>query len=201
MIVINDPIGKAILLDAQIRALGNPEKRSMNAISKVFHNEGHTVLTGPSATLYPDPYKRVDASETDYVAVHTSSEGDLLTSLLKRIWPVLFGREPIQSSNLTYAAHAQMSYYSLKLLDATAKSISTFLAAVLLLTPMLSLYQVSDDKPTTTMGLIVVFTVLFAATLALVTTAKRGEIFGATAAYAAVLVVFVSGDFANGNKS
>ncbi len=46
------------------------------------------------------------------------------------------------------------------------------------------------------MGLIAMFTLLFAGIIALVTNAKRGEIFGATAAYAAVLVVFVSGDFA-----
>ena len=39
------------------------------------------------------------------------------------------------------------------------------------------------------------FTVLFAASVGLLTNAKRAEMFASTAAYAAVLVVFVSGDF------
>lgn len=44
------------------------------------------------------------------------------------------------------------------------------------------------------LGLIGGFTVLFALRVVLVTNARRAEIFAATAAYAAVLVVFVSGD-------
>jgi len=48
------------------------------------------------------------------------------------------------------------------------------------------------------MGLIGMFTLLFALVVALLTNARRAEIFGSTAAYAAVLVVFVSGNFASG---
>ena len=36
------------------------------------------------------------------------------------------------------------------------------------------------------------FTTLFAASVGILTNARRAEVFGATAAYAAVLVVFVS---------
>lgn len=45
------------------------------------------------------------------------------------------------------------------------------------------------------MALIVVFMLLFAGSVELLTSARRAEVFAATAAYAAVLVVFVSGDF------
>lgn len=38
-----------------------------------------------------------------------------------------------------------------------------------------------------------IFTTLFAGSVGLLTTARRVEVFAATAAYAAVLVVFVSG--------
>lgn len=40
------------------------------------------------------------------------------------------------------------------------------------------------------------FTTLFAITAALITNARKGEKFGTCAAYAAVLVVFVSSNFA-----
>lgn len=45
------------------------------------------------------------------------------------------------------------------------------------------------------------FTVFFALTLGLLTNAHRQEVFAATAAYAAVLVVFVSGDLASSSSS
>lgn len=44
------------------------------------------------------------------------------------------------------------------------------------------------------LGMISGWTVLFAACVGLLTNAKRDQIFAATAAYAAVLVVFVSGN-------
>jgi len=44
------------------------------------------------------------------------------------------------------------------------------------------------------LGMLSGWTVLFAACVGLLTNARRDQIFGATAAYAAVLVVFVSGD-------
>lgn len=49
--------------------------------------------------------------------------------------------------------------------------------------------------------MIAAFTVLFAVSVGLLTNAKRVEIFAATAAYAAVLVVFVSGDLGGSAKS
>lgn len=48
------------------------------------------------------------------------------------------------------------------------------------------------DETGAQLGLIAMFTILFAASVAGLTSARRTEIFAATAAYAAVLVVFVS---------
>lgn len=45
-------------------------------------------------------------------------------------------------------------------------------------------------------GLLVVFTLLFSAAMSLLTKAKRHELFAASAAYCAVLVVFIS-NFSN----
>lgn len=47
------------------------------------------------------------------------------------------------------------------------------------------------------MALIAFFMLLFAGSVQLLTSARRAEVFAATAAYAAVLVVFLSGNFTN----
>lgn len=190
--------GEALLRDAQIRALAKPEKQSMKAMSKTFRASGYSVLTGASSNLYPDPAVRADLQDNDYVAVLGETESDLLTLLLKRYWPAWFGQRRSHSGGIKHATQPQLSYFSVEILNLTARFIVTFLAIGLLVAPMVSLYYVSKQKPGTTIGMIVMFTVLFAGTVALVTGAKRGEIFGATAAYAAVLVVFVSGNFASG---
>lgn len=61
------------------------------------------------------------------------------------------------------------------------------------------LYKTNDDR--TKLDLITFYTVLFAIYVSLVTNTKRSEVFGACAAYAAVLVVFVSGNIGSGNSS
>jgi len=74
--------------------------------------------------------------------------------------------------------------------------LSTILAAVLLVGAIILLYNVQSQN--WRMAIIAIFMVLFAATVGLLTSARRAEIFAATAAYAAVLVVFVSGNFRPG---
>jgi hypothetical protein len=72
-------------------------------------------------------------------------------------------------------------------------TVSTIFAAVLLVGATTSLYFVR--RPGAKLGLLAAFTSLFAASVGGLTSARRQEVFAATAAYAAVLVVFVSGDF------
>lgn len=65
------------------------------------------------------------------------------------------------------------------------------LAAILLFGAICNLYWVVDEKKR--LGLIAGYTVAFAACVGFATNAKRSEVFAGCAAYAAVLVVFVSG--------
>lgn len=62
----------------------------------------------------------------------------------------------------------------------------------LLISPVVSLRHVHGD--TARLVVIAGFTVLFAGSVAVMTSARRAEVFAATAAYAAVLVVFVNGE-------
>lgn len=65
-------------------------------------------------------------------------------------------------------------------------------ATVLLVVAIVSLYIAND--PTTKLSLVVTYTFVFALSIALLTNARRAEIYGSAAAYAAVLVVFISGN-------
>lgn len=78
-------------------------------------------------------------------------------------------------------------------------SLSVIIAAILLTCPIVVLYFVTN--PNARLGLVIAFILMFALGLSLSTSANRDSIFAATAAYAAVLVVFVSGDLANSNPS
>lgn len=75
--------------------------------------------------------------------------------------------------------------------------INILVASVLIIGAVVSLYKLRTQADAVRLGMISAFTALFSISLALLTNAKRAEIFAATAAYTTVLVVFVSGDLGN----
>jgi len=75
--------------------------------------------------------------------------------------------------------------------------IITFVIFVLLVLPVVAMYKLtsvgsSEHSTFNAIGILVVFTLLFAASTSLLTTARRHELFAASAGYCAVLVVFIS---------
>jgi hypothetical protein len=81
----------------------------------------------------------------------------------------------------------------------TVTIISMVSAAVLLVVAIISLHSVGSDSAK--LGLVAMYTVVFALSVATLTNARRAEVFASTAAYAAVLVVFVSGDLGGSGGS
>jgi hypothetical protein len=71
---------------------------------------------------------------------------------------------------------------------------SVIFSGILLLGAMACLSLISNRSWKLRLGMVALFTLLFAVVVGLLTNARRAEIFGSTAAYAAVLVVFVSGN-------
>lgn len=72
---------------------------------------------------------------------------------------------------------------------------------VLLIIPVVVLYELSCGKegalssgasPFEAIGILIIFTLLFGGAMSSLTTATRQELFAASAAYCAVLVVFIS---------
>ena len=141
------------------------------------NNEEYPTLGGCSATLYDN--------RDDIVALARPPEEDRLTRFLRNHCPLLFlERRPNNGSSL--------AYISAKRISIVVGVVNVLLAAAFLFGAIYNLYYVDQDQ--IKLGLIAGYTVAFAFCISLVTNAKRSEIFGACAAYAAVLVVFVSGD-------
>ena len=97
-----------------------------------------------------------------------------------------------------------INYVSASRVDKLVGLIITIIIFVLLVLPVVAMYKltsVGDDNSTIkAVGVLVVFTLLFSAAMSFVTKAKRHELFAASAAYCAVLVVFIS-NFGNDTRS
>lgn len=85
-----------------------------------------------------------------------------------------------------------VEYFSAARISVVVNTVSVVLAAALLFGAIYNLYYVDQDQ--VKLGLIAVYTLAFALSVSVMSNARRAEVFGASAAYAAVLVVFVSGD-------
>ena len=87
---------------------------------------------------------------------------------------------------------------SLDRLDNVLRAVITLLAAILLLVPVFILFKLQpidkseiQQKSNYQILTIFIFTLLFSASCSIFTQAKKQEVFTATAAYSAVLVVFL----------
>ena len=83
-------------------------------------------------------------------------------------------------------------------LDNVLRAVITVLAAILLLVPVFVLFKLQpidkseiQRKSNYQILTIFIFTLLFSASCSIFTQAKKQEVFAATAAYSAVLVVFL----------
>ncbi|KAH8729020.1 hypothetical protein GQ44DRAFT_502619 [Phaeosphaeriaceae sp. PMI808] len=92
-------------------------------------------------------------------------------------------------------------YYSQSRIEKLVGLIITLIIFILLVLPVVAMYKLTSvgDRNSTfdAVGILVVFTLLFSTAMSLLTKAKRHELFAASAAYCAVLVVFIS-NFGNG---
>jgi hypothetical protein len=179
------------MLDAEMLSLRRPSKQTFKAFNKIFMNteggDSFPTLGGSSASIYR---KRNDIS-----ALVRPPEEDRLTTFLRKYCPILFlERYPDENSRVAYISASRIAL--------VVGLVNVLLAAAFLFGAIYNLHYVDKDK--IKLGLIAGYTTAFALCINLITTAKRSEIFGACAAYAAVLVVFVSGDLggngANGSQ-
>ncbi|TVY16396.1 hypothetical protein LARI1_G007412 [Lachnellula arida] len=138
-------------------------------------------LWGASEHTYTDPH--------DLVALRVPADQDRLSNFVQKNFGVLFKTSDVSGGGAQILiSHATLSMFSTIL--------SLILASILLFGAIISL-SIIGSKPVL-LGMLCFWTVLFAACVGLLTNAKRDQVFAATAAYAAVLVVFVSGNLGGG---
>ncbi|KAF6827860.1 hypothetical protein CPLU01_08879 [Colletotrichum plurivorum] len=172
---------ETLLLQSEIAKLKRPSKRVLNAFEAWFIKPPK--LGGRA--------KRLLKSPQDLVALNPSQETDYLSEFLRRHWPV--EKESFEAGTIS------LGRYEEKSISIAVAVISIIIAAALLIGSIVGLYFAKNDI--TKLGLITLFTAMFAVSVGLMTNARRAEIFAGTAAYAAVLVVFVSGDLSSSQGS
>lgn len=115
-----------------------------------------------------------------------------------------------------------ISFYSSSRIDRLVNILITFVIFILLVIPVVTLYRLTSTSnlpgadssnatvPTSAVedynrdtfnavGVLIVFTLLFSAAMSLLTRAARHELFAASAAYCAILVVFIGNFTGPGN--
>ncbi|KAF2963919.1 hypothetical protein GQX73_g9659 [Xylaria multiplex] len=198
---------EALIRESTVLSLERPSAQTMEALSNHFHNtssngsSNYTILSGDSSQLYPRGMSSLHIQASDYVSLAGHQESDLLTRFLKTYCTRLF-RVPAssilpqhQGDIITHLPKEQIMHYSLESVKFAASFIATSTAAILLFLPILTLDHTANLGLALNLGLIALFTFLFACAIFLMTQARRAEIFGVCAAYAAVLVVFASSGF------
>lgn len=170
------------MLDSAILSLRPPTKQAHTAFHNHFMNldangNGYPTLGGSSASTYDE--------REDLVALARPAEEDRLTKFLRTHCSLLFLKHRLSNGS-------SLAYMSGRRISIAVGFINVLLASAFLFGAIYNLYYVNQDQ--IKLGLIAGYTIAFALCISLVTNAKRSEIFGACAAYAAVLVVFVSGN-------
>jgi hypothetical protein len=175
-----------LLQRSQISLLSRPSQRVLAAYKD--HLMGAAIggtSKAPMKLIYGEASNFLD-DPIDLVTLQKPTEGDFLSRYLRDHW--LFKRRSRSNADLA----SRTTRFENSHIVRTVSVFNLILAALLLIGAIVNLYFV--DKQKAKLGLIALYTLLFASSMMLCTTARRAEVFAATAAYAAVLVVFVSGD-------
>ncbi|KAL3475864.1 hypothetical protein BJX99DRAFT_228755 [Aspergillus californicus] len=185
---------EALLLDSALLSMRRPSKQAHTAVHKHFWHEGENghdefsfpTLQGSSRAIYED--------REDLVALVRAQEEDRLSAFLRKYCSIFFRerRRAQSQAQVQRSRNWDLFYISSSRIALVAMVLSVALAVALLFGSIFNLYYVRD--PRKRLGIVAGYTVLFALCVTLLTNARRVEVFSASAAYAAVLVVFVSGD-------
>ncbi|KAL3490637.1 hypothetical protein BJX62DRAFT_251850 [Aspergillus germanicus] len=168
---------EALMLQSTVSNLRHPRPRVFAAFQEWFSGGSQgkaAILNGRAATMLDDPQ--------DLAALRTPADEDVLSRTLQDHWPL-----PGRKFDTGTISHFQERHVMI-----VVAVISVITSAALLVGAIVSLYIVQE--PRSRLAMIAGFTALFAISVALMTNTRRAEVFAATAAYAAVLVVFVSGN-------
>ena len=171
------------MLQNEVAKLRRPSNRTLDAYKHWFqvpdpafpdHQDRRPALGGLSKNFLKD--------KNDLVGLgNASAEADYLSLLLRRHWPVIVDKEE-QDLSRGGNSDYRIGRFNEKSIIAAVAVISTIIAAILLIGPIVGLYFIHEKNNEAKLGMIASFTVVFAVSVGLITNARRAEIFGATAA-------------------
>jgi hypothetical protein len=161
-----------------------PDRRPLAAFRDFLNGATGSGKDGIAMLLLGGRARAFLEDADDLVALIKPAEEDHLSRFLQNHWLFRQRRtdDPLDRTTIHKNSHV---VHTIAVLALT-------IAAILLIGAIVNLYLVPDPKAK--LGLVAMYTLLFASSVALCTNARRAEVFAATAAYVAVLVVFVSGD-------
>ncbi|KAK5119305.1 hypothetical protein LTR85_007661 [Meristemomyces frigidus] len=173
-----DRYHKALLLQSQVARLERPPQRVLSAYKEALHGaHGDDPKLGGKARYMLD-------DDADLLILNPPSDNDALSRFLRNHW-VFKTQVPLAEQD------SRTRHFEERSLTWLVSICSTTIAATLLIGSILALYFVTS--PDARLGIVLAFIVLFALGLSTTTHASRDAIFAATAAYAAVLIVYISG--------
>lgn len=215
-------LDEALILEERVAKLGRPHRNTVQALDNWTKRLGPSILTDHGAERLRD--------QNDLIAPKTPPDHDWLIRFVRRYLRVFFlVRVPSQvplADSLKFTKilnkfqedgyRGDVAYISEAKITRAVNLFGMFITALLLICAIVNLYLIQN--PNTRLGLIGGYTCAFALSLGILTNARRAELYGSTAAlvwwsqtllvvnrhtrrYAAVLVVFVSGDLASPKSS
>ncbi|KAF2260732.1 hypothetical protein CC78DRAFT_571032 [Lojkania enalia] len=175
----------------KLNAFQRPSNRDYRSLRSWFFNE---------KPLSYEPEEKFIKLREDLITLRLGREwagfdGLIETGILKLrcqwLQNIFATKELREKTNSKY-----LSYYSPCRIEKLVGLIITFIIFILLVLPVVAMYKLTSIADRNSIfdaiGILVVFTLLFSAAMSLLTKAKRHELFAASAAYCAVLVVFIS---------
>ncbi|KAL8857232.1 MAG: hypothetical protein Q9178_006158 [Gyalolechia marmorata] len=167
---IDRGVDEALLLESRILALSSPSSRTLHAFKRWFNSDAIPKLWGRDRRLFDD--------EQDLVAL-APADNDRLNLFLKAYFGWFFRR---RDSTMRDGGSSDLFYYPQQRIQTAGAVLSITLSAVLLVGAIVCLLRVANRSMNLRVGLIVLFTCMFALVVGLITNARRAEIFAGTAA-------------------
>ncbi|KAK7548921.1 hypothetical protein BKA81DRAFT_368412 [Phyllosticta paracitricarpa] len=175
----------AVIRARQMASLPHATHRNFQSVFNWMHNKQPLCESENQFTT----------AEQDVVALVDPKEGGWFDAFIEDYFlPMLPDRltrlafsDPAQRRSTT---NKETKLYSKHRVDTFARILITMVAVALLMAPVVVLF-LQEESGTAKILVILAFTLIFSAALSVFTKAKRHEVFAATAAYCAVLVVFL----------
>ena len=185
---MTDSLDKLLLQTKRINALEPPTERNSNSLYNLISNTGSQTLNEATWIRHLDDLVAlVPDQERGFVEASIEETFKLIS---RRLTSFLFRTK----SQRRRSGKEHINLYSHQRFETVASVLVTVMASVLLLAPIAILYTM-PRKGLPQIGVIFFFIQVFAVCCALLTTAKKHEVYMTTAAYAAVLVVFLGNNY------